>query len=168
MPLLHAIAQQSLATISELNRQELAMTAWAFATLGVRNQPLFTSISAEAIRKMSAFGPLEVSNLAWAFARLAERDETLMSALSAAAIKTLHDSSDAMVATTGNELANPAGAYALVWAAWKFVWPQLCWSIFEQPPPHSPTHEPLVYGMLLMDCEWNRDRGTAAKFWPME
>merc|ERR1719277_894875 len=166
MPLLNAISSQSIATISELNRQELAMTAWAFATLGIRSQPLFTAISAQSIPRLSSFGTLEVSNLAWAFSRLAERDTTLMAAISAQALITLSESSDTAVHTTGNELANPAGAYALIWSSWRAVWPQLCWAIFEQPPPHAPNHEPLVYGVLLMDREWGRDAEGAAKLFP--
>lgn len=69
------------------------------------------------------------------------------------------------VGTGGAEPTNPNGAYSLVWSAWKAVWPQLSWALFKHPPPHAETHEPLVYGVLLMDREWGRDRPSVVQLW---
>merc|ERR1711904_747488 len=111
MPLLQAISSQSIATITELNRQELSMTAWAFATLGIRPQPLLTAIAAQAIPCIQVFGMLEISNLAWAFARLVERDGQLMAAISSQALAGWHENA----ASGGVEPANSNGSYSLVW-----------------------------------------------------
>lgn len=166
MPLLDAIAAQSLPTLPELNRQELAMTAWAFATLGIRAQPLFTAISAAARQRISAFGMLELSNLAWAFSRLAERDGHLMEAISAQSLATHDEHAGSIPGASGTDSgANPNGAYSLMWSAWKAVWPELSWALFRQPPPQASGHETLVYGVLLMDREWVRDSASVSELW---
>merc|ERR1712106_1286418 len=146
MPLLYSVAAQSIATVHELNRQELSMTAWAFATLSIHHEPLLAAISEQAILRISDFGMLEVSNLSWAFARSTERNDALMAAICEQALNTL-DRSDVHLASGGDQIANPHGAYALVWSSWKAGWPELSWALFERPPPgpEASSHETMVY-----------------------
>ena len=44
---------------SELNRQELAVSAWAFATLSVQNKPLLDAIGNAVMERVAAFGMLD-------------------------------------------------------------------------------------------------------------
>lgn len=48
----------------------LAMTAWAFATLRSPHDPLFRVLTLESIRKITEFQSASLSMLAWAFAHL--------------------------------------------------------------------------------------------------
>ena len=52
----------------DFNLQELANTAWAFATVGHKNERLFTALAAAAERRIKDFNSQEVVNTAWAFA----------------------------------------------------------------------------------------------------
>ena len=50
--------------------QELANTAWAFATLGQHDTQLFTALAKEAQRCMGNFNPQSLANTALAFAKV--------------------------------------------------------------------------------------------------
>ena len=66
--LFDAIAAESKPRLSEFNPQELANTAWAFATAGVPAPELFDEIAAESKPRLSEFNPQELTSTAWAFA----------------------------------------------------------------------------------------------------
>ena len=55
--------------LEEFKPQELASTAWAFATLGVRQEQLLGAI-AETLVRLGEFDPQELANAAWPFAML--------------------------------------------------------------------------------------------------
>uniref|UniRef100_A0A7S4S6A4 Pseudouridine synthase RsuA/RluA-like domain-containing protein n=1 Tax=Alexandrium monilatum TaxID=311494 RepID=A0A7S4S6A4_9DINO len=80
-----AIAAEAMAKISEFTSQEWANTAWAFARLGVENEPLFPAISAATMRRLPDFSLQELANLAWAFASLGLEDAPLLHAIAEAA-----------------------------------------------------------------------------------
>ena len=46
--------------------QAIANTAWAFATVGQKNEPLFTALAKAAERRMKDFEAQAISNTAWA------------------------------------------------------------------------------------------------------
>ena len=55
--MLGAIAGRALVRFAEFNPQELANTAWAFATLRVRQEDLLDEIAREALVKLQEFNP---------------------------------------------------------------------------------------------------------------
>lgn len=57
MPLLAALASQSIRSISHFSTQELSNTAWSFSSLQVTHAPLLTAIAASAIPPICEFGP---------------------------------------------------------------------------------------------------------------
>ena len=74
--------------------EELANTAWAFATVKQSDEKLFTELAKEAERRMSEFnaqamaraaGPRVLANTAWAFATLRRPDGELFTTLARAA-----------------------------------------------------------------------------------
>lgn len=56
--------------IINFDPQNLSNTAWAFATLGVYDKPLFDAIAAAAIRMLAEFDMQSLANMAFAFATL--------------------------------------------------------------------------------------------------
>merc|ERR1712224_998624 len=68
----------------DFNSQNLANTAWAFATLGHKDEWLFAALAAAAERRLRDFNSQELANTAWAFATLDHKDERLLAVLAAA------------------------------------------------------------------------------------
>ena len=54
--------------MGDFNPQDLANTAWAFATVSHKDEGLFTALAAAAERHMGDFNLQELANTAWAFA----------------------------------------------------------------------------------------------------
>ena len=54
--------------INELKPQEVANTAWAFATVNVPDEKLFTALARGAERRDSEFSAQGLVNTVWAFA----------------------------------------------------------------------------------------------------
>ena len=54
--------------MGDFNVQNIANTAWAFATVGQSDAQLFKALAREAERRMGDFKPQSISNTAWAFA----------------------------------------------------------------------------------------------------
>ena len=67
-PLWSALSAAALARIKLFNPQDLANTAWAFATAGCATPALFDAIAAESERRVLDFSPQGLANTAWAFA----------------------------------------------------------------------------------------------------
>ena len=59
--LLAALARAAKWQLSEFNPQEVANTAWAFATVNYRDEKLFAALSRVSERRLSEFKPQEVS-----------------------------------------------------------------------------------------------------------
>merc|ERR1719215_2182426 len=153
-PLINALASEAIRNIEVLNRQELSVTAWAFATLSERNRPLLDAIAPAAVARMDDFGALEISNLVWAFARVAERNEQLMHAIAGAALIQFQGVNHVPAAEAS---ATPNGLYSIVWSAWRTTRPLLARSLITQAESvDSASREPLVHGVLVMDNEWGR------------
>ena len=89
--LLDAIAREVPRRLGDFNPQELANTAWAFATLKYVDEKLFVSLAIVADRRLSEFNPQNVANTAWAFATVNYRDEKLFAALARAAERRLSE-----------------------------------------------------------------------------
>ena len=63
-----ALARAALARVSELNAQQLANTAWAFAKAGQSDDKLFAAWARVAEWQVSEFNSQQLANTAWAFA----------------------------------------------------------------------------------------------------
>mmetsp|Transcript_103043 Transcript_103043/g.220389 ORF Transcript_103043/g.220389 Transcript_103043/m.220389 type:complete len:179 (-) Transcript_103043:112-648(-) len=152
LPLLKALSAQALPHISELNRQELSITAWAFATLALRPRPLLNAIAAQSITRLQDFGMLEISNLAWAFAKLAERNEPLWNAIAESSLRR----GDITECGSSGEHLIPNGIYSIVWSSWRSTRPRLARALYQREGPQVAMEEPLVRGVMLMDSEWGK------------
>eukprot|EP00964_Phaeocystis_antarctica_P012386 scaffold6828_cov66-Phaeocystis_antarctica.AAC.1 len=85
--------------------QELANTAWAFATAGQRAPALLDAIATEAVRSsLREFDPQNLANTAWALAKADHAAPVLLDAIAAAAVLRLRD-------FNAQELANTAWAF---------------------------------------------------------
>ena len=62
---------------------DLANTAWAFATVGHKDERLFSTLSAAAERRLGDLGSQGLVGTAWAFATMDHKDEQLFSTLAA-------------------------------------------------------------------------------------
>ena len=54
--------------LTHFNPQEVANTAWAFATVNYRDEKLFAALARASKRRLGDFNPQEVASTAWAFA----------------------------------------------------------------------------------------------------
>ena len=72
-----ALVRAAERRLSEFNAQELANTAWAFATVNYRDEKLCAALAIAAERRLSEFNVQAVANTAWAFATVNHWDETL-------------------------------------------------------------------------------------------
>ena len=71
--------------MSEFNAQDLAKTAWAFATAGRSDAALFGALAQAAAEKLSEFNAQELANTAWAFTTAGRSDVALFAVLAQAA-----------------------------------------------------------------------------------
>ena len=58
--------------VEDLKSQELANTAWAFATTRQLDAQLFTALTGASEQRLSDFKVQELANIAWAFAKLGQ------------------------------------------------------------------------------------------------
>ena len=75
----------------DFNSQALANTAWAFATVGHKEEPLFMVLASAAEQQMRDFDSQNLANTAWAFATVGCKEERLFTALAAAAERRMTD-----------------------------------------------------------------------------
>ena len=66
--LVAALATAAEGRLSEFKPQNVANTAWAFATVNYRDEKLFAALASAAERRLNNFHPQNVANTAWAFA----------------------------------------------------------------------------------------------------
>ena len=71
--------------MGDFNSQNLANTAWAFATASQKDLSLFAALAIAAQRRLGDFNPQGLANTAWAFATAGQTDALLFVALSTAA-----------------------------------------------------------------------------------
>eukprot|EP00434_Breviolum_minutum_P042960 symbB.v1.2.038261.t1/scaffold5898.1/size44610/2 len=65
-----AIAKKLVTMVKDLIPQDLANTAWSFATLGLPDSRLLDQILLEVISKVNDFTTQNLANTAWAYAKL--------------------------------------------------------------------------------------------------
>ena len=63
--LVAALATAAERRLSNFNPQNVANTAWAFATANYRDEKLFAALAIAAEQRLSEFNPQEVANTAW-------------------------------------------------------------------------------------------------------
>jgi len=84
--LMAALAEEMQRKAQQMNPQNLANSAWAFAKLGITNKPLMAALAKEMQRKAQQMNPQELANSAWAFLRLRISAPALMTQLGAAIV----------------------------------------------------------------------------------
>jgi len=67
--------------LKEFKPQELANTAWAFATLNMVKPDLMQAIATKSAKAIGQFNPQDLANTAWAFAVLAHQDTKFLALL---------------------------------------------------------------------------------------
>ena len=60
--------------LDQFNVQNIANTAWAFATVGQQDEQLFKALARLAERRLDQFNAQCLANTAWAFATAGQRD----------------------------------------------------------------------------------------------
>eukprot|EP00850_Spirogloea_muscicola_P015407 SM000117S25527 [mRNA] locus=s117:436050:440282:+ [translate_table: standard] len=89
----------------------LSNTVWAFATVGVADEPLLEALAAESLRKLPTFETQALANTAWAFATLRWSKPDLLDAIAARCeglLEQFHDHSLSSLAFALATLAHPA------------------------------------------------------------
>ena len=66
--LVAALSTAAKRRLSDFNPQDVANTAWAFATVNYRDEKLFAALARAAERRLREFKAQNVANTAWAFA----------------------------------------------------------------------------------------------------
>ena len=61
-----AIAKEAKHSLDQFNAQGLANTAWAFATVGQKDELLFNALARMAERRLDQFNAQGLANTAWA------------------------------------------------------------------------------------------------------
>ena len=77
--------------VGDFNAQELANTAWAFATAGQSDALLFMTLARAAERRVGDFNAQGLANTAWAFATVGQSDALLFKPLARAAEQRVGD-----------------------------------------------------------------------------
>ena len=70
--------------MGDLNLQNFANTAWAFATAGQKDASLFVALATAAEQRMDDFNPQNLVNTAWAFLTVGIQTSDLMKKFGAA------------------------------------------------------------------------------------
>ena len=60
--------------LDKFSAQDLANTAWAFATVGQQEQQFFKALVKMAERRLDQFNAQSLANTAWAFATVRQKD----------------------------------------------------------------------------------------------
>lgn len=129
--------------------QNLALTAWAFASLRVVHMPLLTAISAASLQRLPEFSMHHLTKLAWASAVMPCDHQELLRLLSAilgAVEGCLHE-------------MNSPGAHSLLWALWAAAHPaRLGEALAGWLRRGVDLHDAATAtAVLLLDAEWRRD-----------
>ena len=61
--------------MDKFNAQELANTAWAFATVGQQDEQLFKALARVAECRVDKFNAQELANTVWGFATVGQQNE---------------------------------------------------------------------------------------------
>ena len=102
--LFEAIAKVAKQRLDQFNGQDFASTAWAFATVGQKDDQLFKALARMAERRLDQFNAQDLANMAWAFATAGQRDGQLFKTLAKMAERCLDQ-------FNAQNLANTAWAF---------------------------------------------------------
>ena len=69
----------------------LANLAWAFATIGQKDEQLFAALAGAAVQRVGDFNSQELANTAWSFAMVGHRNRWLFTAVTAATQQHMRD-----------------------------------------------------------------------------
>ena len=92
--------EEALHKIQTFNSQNIANTAWAFATLNHYDRALFNTLAQEAPHKIQTFNSQAIANTAWAFATLNHYDRALFDALAKEALHKIQTFNSQAIANT--------------------------------------------------------------------
>uniref|UniRef100_A0A7S4RUQ2 Pseudouridine synthase RsuA/RluA-like domain-containing protein n=1 Tax=Alexandrium monilatum TaxID=311494 RepID=A0A7S4RUQ2_9DINO len=101
-----AISEQAIRPLPQFNTQNLSNTAWAFAPLGVRDEPLLDAIAASSISNISALGERDLAALAWSVANLPLPNSPLLDAISSEVLRTMNEFAPRSLANISWAFAN--------------------------------------------------------------
>jgi len=104
-PRVAQLAEGCRRRVGDFNSQEMAITAWAFATASVAAPRLFEAIAAEASARIRQFTPQQLANTAWAFATASVAAPRVFEAIADEAPRRIHE-------FNSQGLANTAWAFA--------------------------------------------------------
>ncbi|KAJ1628382.1 hypothetical protein T492DRAFT_156827 [Pavlovales sp. CCMP2436] len=100
------LGDEAMPRLGEFKPQELANTAWAFATLGTPAPQLFDAIACKSEQRIGEFEPQGLANTAWAFATLGMPAPELFEAIA-------RESEQRIGSFNPQDLANTAWAFAI-------------------------------------------------------
>ena len=89
--LFDALATASAARASKFSSQELATTAWAFATANQTAPALFEALATASLVCVHEFDPQALANMAWAYATAGHAAPSLFNALATASAALVHE-----------------------------------------------------------------------------
>ena len=70
-----AIAKEAKYSLDQFNAQSLANTAWAFATVGEKDEPLFNAVARMAERRLDQFNAQGLANTCLLYTSPSPRDK---------------------------------------------------------------------------------------------
>jgi len=103
--IIYELSQKFIELIHEVDAQSLANTAWAFATLGIRDDNLLRILANMSFEIIDSFNFQNLANTAWAFATLGIRDDNLLRMLAYKSIQIINN-------FNSQDLSNTAWAFA--------------------------------------------------------
>jgi len=124
--------------VSELNAQNLANTAWAFATVSRPEERLFTALAIAAERRVNELNAQELANMASAFPTLGHSDEKLLTGLARTAERRVSD-------------FNVSGLAMTLWAFSSYGGLNDAWSLFDHAKHRA--SRPWCLGASNLECE---------------
>ncbi|CAL1149459.1 unnamed protein product [Cladocopium goreaui] len=104
-PLLDALSDSAIARCHEFEGQDLAITAWSWAKLEVRNPQLMGALCGSILAAIEDLGPQNVANTLWAWAAIRYREAPALSSMAALAVRRVGE-------FISQELANCVWAFA--------------------------------------------------------
>mmetsp|Transcript_25319 Transcript_25319/g.81910 ORF Transcript_25319/g.81910 Transcript_25319/m.81910 type:complete len:514 (-) Transcript_25319:1772-3313(-) len=122
-PRVAQLAEGCRRRVGDFNSQEMAITAWAFATASVAAPRLFEAIAAEASARIRQFTPQQLANTAWAFATASVAAPRLFETIADEAARRIDE-------FKSQGLANTAWAFATA----SVVAPRLLEAIADEAP----------------------------------
>jgi len=116
---------------------------WAYATLGMKNEPFLESLAEEASRRVSDYVIEDLAKSSWSWATLGWVEFTPL--ILALCTRALHLPPEG---TYGAELDT---AHAFIWSLWTIASPDVAWSIFHSWASQGMVIDAASFGLLMGD-----------------